>query len=79
MVCDSHPTANFNPLIGPRAMHGFLRTYWLTVGGLVLLGFAAWVLGITQDVAGRGRRIGRSAAVAAFLAARERSEADAAS
>lgn len=40
-----------------------------TAAGLVLLGFAAWVLGITQGTAGRGRRIGQSAAAAAFLAA----------
>ena len=36
-----------------------------TAAGLVLLGFAAWVLGITQGVTGHGRRIGQSAAVAA--------------
>jgi thiol:disulfide interchange protein len=40
-----------------------------TAAGLVLLGFAAWVLGITQGAADRGRRIGQSAAAAAFLAA----------
>jgi len=40
-----------------------------TATGLVLLGFAAWVLGITQDAVGRGRRVGQSAAAAAFLAA----------
>jgi len=37
--------------------------------GLVLLGFAAWVLGITQGATGHSRRIGQSAAVAAGLAA----------
>jgi thiol:disulfide interchange protein/DsbC/DsbD-like thiol-disulfide interchange protein len=40
-----------------------------TAAGLVLLGFAAWVLGITQTAAERGRRIGQSVAAAAFLAA----------
>ncbi len=40
-----------------------------TAAGLVLLGFAAWVLGITQGTAGRSRRVGQSAAAAAFLAA----------
>jgi thiol:disulfide interchange protein DsbD len=40
-----------------------------TVAGLVLLGFAGWVLGITQDGADRGRRFGQSAAVAALLMA----------
>jgi thiol:disulfide interchange protein DsbD len=40
-----------------------------TVAGLVLLGFAGWVLGLTQGSAERGRRIGQSAAAAAFLAA----------
>ena len=40
-----------------------------TATGLVLLGFAAWVLGITQQAADRGRRIGQSAAAAALLAA----------
>jgi thiol:disulfide interchange protein DsbD len=40
-----------------------------TAAGLVLLGFAGWVLGITQGGADRGRRIGQSAAVAALLAA----------
>ena len=40
-----------------------------TAAGLVLLGFAAWVLGITQGGADRGRRIGQSAAAAALLAA----------
>ncbi|HUD60806.1 MAG TPA: protein-disulfide reductase DsbD domain-containing protein [Acetobacteraceae bacterium] len=37
--------------------------------GLVLLGFAAWVVGITQDSADRGRRVGQAAAAAALLAA----------
>jgi DsbC/DsbD-like thiol-disulfide interchange protein/cytochrome c biogenesis protein CcdA len=40
-----------------------------TAAGLVLLGFAAWVLGITQQAAVRGRRIGQTAAAAALLAA----------
>ena len=40
-----------------------------TVAGLVLLGFAGWVLGLTQGGADRGRRIGQSAAAAALLAA----------
>jgi thiol:disulfide interchange protein DsbD len=40
-----------------------------TGAGLVLLGFAAWVLGITQEAENRGRRIGQAAAAAAFLAA----------
>jgi DsbC/DsbD-like thiol-disulfide interchange protein/cytochrome c biogenesis protein CcdA len=40
-----------------------------TVAGLVLLGFAGWVLGITQGGAARGRRVGQSAAAAALLAA----------
>jgi DsbC/DsbD-like thiol-disulfide interchange protein/cytochrome c biogenesis protein CcdA len=40
-----------------------------TTAGLVLLGFAAWVVGITQGTADRGRRIGQSAAAAALLAA----------
>ena len=40
-----------------------------TAVGLVLLGFAAWVVGITQATADRGRRIGQSAAAAALLAA----------
>ena len=40
-----------------------------TAAGLVLLGFAGWVLGITQGGADRGRRIGQSAAAAALLAA----------
>jgi len=40
-----------------------------TAAGLVLLGFAAWVLGATQQAAGRSRRIGQSFAAAAVLAA----------
>lgn len=40
-----------------------------TAAGLVLLGFAAWVLGITQGATGHGRHIGQSAAAAAGLAA----------
>jgi DsbC/DsbD-like thiol-disulfide interchange protein/cytochrome c biogenesis protein CcdA len=40
-----------------------------TAAGLVLLGFAGWVLGITQGSADRGRRVGQSAATAALLAA----------
>jgi thiol:disulfide interchange protein DsbD len=40
-----------------------------TATGLVLLGFAGWVLGATQRSEGRGRRIGQSAAMAALLAA----------
>ena len=40
-----------------------------TAAGLVLLGFAAWVLGITQQATDRSRRIGQSAAAAALLAA----------
>ena len=40
-----------------------------TAAGLVLLGFAGWILGITQADASRGRRIGQSAAAAAILAA----------
>ena len=40
-----------------------------TAAGLVLLGFAAWVLGITQGTADRSRRLGQTAAAAAFLAA----------
>ena len=31
-----------------------------TAAGLVLLGFAAWVLGITQGAEDRGRRVGQS-------------------
>ena len=37
--------------------------------GLVLLGFAGWVLGITQGTTDKSRRIGQSAAGAAALAA----------
>ena len=40
-----------------------------TATGLVLLALAAWVLGITQHAANRGRRIGQSVAAAALLAA----------
>jgi DsbC/DsbD-like thiol-disulfide interchange protein/cytochrome c biogenesis protein CcdA len=40
-----------------------------TSAGLVLLGFAAWVLGITQEATDRSRRVGQSAAAAAVLAA----------
>ncbi len=40
-----------------------------TAAGLVLLGFAGWVLGITQASVDRGRRVGQSAAAAALLAA----------
>ncbi len=40
-----------------------------TAAGLVLLGFAGWVLGVTQSDVDRGRRIGQSAAAAALLAA----------
>ena len=40
-----------------------------TAAGLVLLGFAGWVLGITQGGENRGRRVGQAAAVAAVLAA----------
>jgi DsbC/DsbD-like thiol-disulfide interchange protein/cytochrome c biogenesis protein CcdA len=40
-----------------------------TAAGLVLLGFAAWVVGITQAAAVRSRRIGQSVAAAALLAA----------
>jgi thiol:disulfide interchange protein DsbD len=40
-----------------------------TAAGLVLLGFAAWVLGITQGAVDRSRRIGQSAAAVAVLAA----------
>lgn len=40
-----------------------------TSAGLVLLGFAGWVLGTTQTATGKGRRIGQSAAAAAALAA----------
>ncbi|HLY89077.1 MAG TPA: protein-disulfide reductase DsbD domain-containing protein [Acetobacteraceae bacterium] len=40
-----------------------------TSAGLVLLGFAGWVLGITQNATDKGRRIGQSAAATAALAA----------
>jgi thiol:disulfide interchange protein DsbD len=40
-----------------------------TSAGLVLLAFAGWVLGITQNATDKGRRIGQSAAAAAALAA----------
>ena len=41
-----------------------------TAAGLVLLGFAGWVLGISQQGgADRGRRVGQSAAAAAVLLA----------
>jgi thiol:disulfide interchange protein DsbD len=40
-----------------------------TTTGLVLLGFAGWVLGIAQRGTDRGRRIGHAAAAAAVLAA----------
>jgi DsbC/DsbD-like thiol-disulfide interchange protein/cytochrome c biogenesis protein CcdA len=40
-----------------------------TAAGLVLLGFAAWVLGVAQNASGGGRRVGQSAAAAAFLVA----------
>ncbi len=40
-----------------------------TAGGLVLVGFAGWVLGATQAAATRPRRFGQSAAVVAVLAA----------
>ena len=40
-----------------------------TAAGLVLIGFAGWVLGITQGAANRGRRVGQSVAAAALLAA----------
>ena len=45
-----------------------VRRAW-HAAGLVLLGFAAWVLGITQGGTDRGRRVGQSAAAAALLAA----------
>jgi thiol:disulfide interchange protein DsbD len=41
----------------------------LLLGGAVLLGFAAWALGVAQRSAGGGRIAGRTAAVAATLAA----------
>ncbi|MEJ0019294.1 MAG: hypothetical protein WDN25_22630 [Acetobacteraceae bacterium] len=40
-----------------------------TAAGLVLLGFAGWVLGVTQGTLDRGRRIGQTAAAVALLAA----------
>jgi thiol:disulfide interchange protein DsbD len=40
-----------------------------TVAGLVLLGFAGWVLGITQAGGSRVRRVGQSATAVALLAA----------
>ncbi len=40
-----------------------------TAAGLVLLGFAGWVVGITQAGEGRARRLGQSAAAVALLAA----------
>ncbi|MGA3400608.1 MAG: protein-disulfide reductase DsbD domain-containing protein [Acetobacteraceae bacterium] len=40
-----------------------------TAAGFVLLGFAAWVLGISQAATSRHRRFGQSAAVAAVLLA----------
>jgi thiol:disulfide interchange protein DsbD len=40
-----------------------------TATGLVLLGFAGWVLGVSQTATGRNRRFGHSAAIAAVLAA----------
>jgi thiol:disulfide interchange protein len=40
-----------------------------TVAGLVLLGFAGWALGVSQTLAGQGRRIGQAACLAAVLAA----------
>jgi thiol:disulfide interchange protein/DsbC/DsbD-like thiol-disulfide interchange protein len=39
------------------------------VAGLVLLGFAGWVLGVTQTGSSRSRRIGQTAAAVALLAA----------
>ncbi len=39
------------------------------VAGLVLLGFAAWVLGITQAGSSRSRRVGQTATAVALLAA----------
>jgi thiol:disulfide interchange protein len=39
-----------------------------TVAGLVLLGFAAWSLGLAQAAGPRGRRLGRGVALAATLA-----------
>jgi len=40
-----------------------------TAVGFVLLGFAAWVLGVSQQAGNRHRRFGQSAAVAAMLLA----------
>ena len=40
-----------------------------TAAGFVLLGFAGWVLGVSQYGPSRNRRLGQSAAVAALLAA----------
>jgi thiol:disulfide interchange protein DsbD len=40
-----------------------------TATGFVLLGFAGWVLGLSQTASGRNRRFGQSAATVAVLAA----------
>jgi len=40
-----------------------------TASGFVLLGFAGWLLGVSQAASGRNRRFGQSAAVATVLAA----------
>ncbi len=40
-----------------------------TAAGFVLLGFAAWVLGVSQQASDRSRRFGQSAAAAAVLLA----------
>ena len=40
-----------------------------TAAGCVLIGFAAWAMGISQSVRHKGRRLGTSLAVAAILAA----------
>ena len=40
-----------------------------TAAGFVLLGFAGWVLGVSQASSGRHRRFGQSAAAATMLAA----------
>ncbi len=40
-----------------------------TVAGLVLLGFAAWVIGLAQQETGRARRLAQSVAAATLLAA----------
>ena len=40
-----------------------------TATGFVLLGFAGWVLGLSQTASGRNRRFGQSAATVALLAA----------